>query len=145
MSDYRRKLRAASTRCASIRRQLLVTDLDHVELLDSARSRDGDGIALACLDERPRHRRSPADVAAAGVDLVDADDAHGPLFPAGARHDHGRAEKDLIRILVVAPREWIDDLRVVEPPDQEADASIDLAQTLLAILVVGVLGGGAVA
>ena len=39
----------------------------------------------------------------------------------------------------------IDDLRAVEPLDQEANAPVDLAQALLAVDVVAVLGAVAVA
>ena len=47
--------------------------------------------------------------------------------------------------VVVARRRRIDDFGDVEPLDQEADAAVDLAQALLAVDVVAVLGAVAVA
>ena len=58
-----------------------------------------------------------------------------------ARVAHGRAEEDL---LVAVVQRRVDDLGDVEPLGQEADAAVDLAQALLAVEVVAVLGAVAV-
>ena len=52
--------------------------------------------------QRARHRRHPADVAARGVDLVDADDADRARLACGVAHADGRAEEHLIGRVVVA-------------------------------------------
>ena len=118
---------------------------DHVELLDAARRAQGHRIAFARLEQRARHRRYPADVAALRVDLVDADDADRPLVAFCIGDRHRRTEEHGGFGIVVARRGRIDDLGVIEAPHEKADAPVDLAQPLLAVDVIAVLGAVAVA
>ena len=67
------------------------------------------------------------------------------VSPCWFAHGHRRAEEYLVDVVSVAASHRIDDLGVVEPLDQEADAPIDFAQALLAVDVVAVLGAVAVA
>src|SRR5215470_8794515 len=122
-----------------------VPDRDHFELLHAPGRAQHHGVAFTRLDERARHRRDPADVAPRGVDLVDAHDADRAFLAARAAHRDGRAEEDLVRAVVFARRRGVHHFSEVEPPDQEADAPIDLAQALLAVNVIRVLRAIAIA
>src|SRR5579864_2862596 len=116
-----------------------VANGDDVELLDAARRSHDDGVTLARLEKCARHRRNPAYVAAPGVDLVDAHDADRALVAPEAPHGDRCPEKHPRLGVLVARHGGIDDFGVVEATDQEADAPIDFAQSLLAIDVVAVL------
>ena len=60
--------------------------------------------------------------------------------PAAELHAHRGAEEDLVGVAPGA----VHHLRVLEPLDEEAHAPVDLAQALLAVDVVAVLGAVAV-
>src|SRR5262245_48742747 len=95
-----------------------------------------DHVALESAHQRPCDRRDPADMAPAGIDLVDAHDLDRALFALGIGVGDGGAEKDLVGL---GPLGRIDDLRALEPLAEEADAPVDLAQALLAVEIVAVL------
>src|SRR5262245_35642116 len=98
-------------------------------------------VALEGAHQRPRDGRDPAHMAAAGIDLVDADDLDRALFALGVGIGDGGAEEHL---LGPGPLGRIDDLRALQPLAEEADASVDLAQALLAVEIVTVLRAVAV-
>src|SRR6185503_6639798 len=120
-------------------RERNVADGDDVERLVAAGRAHGDGVALARLEQRARHRRDPAYVTARRINLVDADDAHRALVAAHVRDGDRRAKIDARLRIVVARHRRIDDLGAVEPSHEEAYAPVDLAQPLLAVDVVAVL------
>src|SRR5579864_847758 len=122
-----------------------VANGDDVELLDAARRSHADGIAFARLEKCARHRRNPAYVAAPGVDLVDAHDADRALVAREVPHGDRCPEKHARFGVIVARHGGIDNFGVVEATNQEADAPIDLTQSLLAVDVIAVLGSIAVA
>ena len=66
--------------------QLVVADRDDLELFGAARRSHRDDVADLCLQERRRDRRDPRDAPAGGIELVDADDAHGPFGAGFVRH-----------------------------------------------------------
>src|SRR5450631_1870264 len=140
MGNYRRKISDPSTR-----RKRFVAHFENLELLDASRRLKGDCVAFACLGERARHRRYPADVAAIGVDLVDTDDAYGALLAVAVTHVHRGTKEYAVGVVVVTPGHRIDDFGLVESPDQESNAPVDFAQALLAVDVVAVFGAVAVA
>src|SRR5215831_4633551 len=116
---------------------LLVAHFDDLDLFVAAGRAELHPVALARLDERTRDGRDPAHVVLGGVHLVDADDAHGLLVARGRGVGDGGAEEHLVGLLA---RGGIDDLGGLEALGEVADAAVDLAQALLAVLVVRVLG-----
>jgi hypothetical protein len=66
--------------------QLVVADRDDLELFGAARRSHRDDVVDLCLQERRRDRRDPRDAAAGGIELVDADDAHGSFGAGFVRH-----------------------------------------------------------
>src|SRR5204862_3361580 len=94
----------------------------------AARRIERDRVAFTRPEQRASDWRYPAHVSASSVDLVDANDAHRSLFAAHVAHRRCRAEKNLVGVFAVAPRQRVDDFSAVEAPDQKADAAIDLAQ-----------------
>src|SRR5271167_3028464 len=80
-------------------------------------------------------RSQPAHLAAVEIGLVDADDRDRHFGPAPGGVGDGRAEKDLVQLLLLV---WVDHLGTLEPFGQEADAPINLAQAALAVNVVAV-------
>jgi hypothetical protein len=75
------------------------------------------------------------------VHLVHALDGDGALLALAGRIGHRGAEEDLV-VAVVGRR--VGHLGDVQALGQEADAAVDLAQALLAVEVVAVLGAVAV-
>src|SRR6185437_16373475 len=117
-------------------RDRLVTHFEDLDLLFSSWRAQAHGVTLARLDESARDGGDPAHVVPRGIHLVDADDAHGVLLPRLVRVDHGRAEEHLVRVLARGRIHHLGDLQAL---GEVADAPVDLAQPLLAVLVVGVL------
>ena len=74
------------------------------------------------------------------IHLVDADDADCVLFAKVIGIGHGRAEENLIRI----PPPDIHHLGGLNTLIEEADPAVNSSQTLLAVLVIAVLGPVAV-
>src|SRR6185312_16047414 len=91
-------------------------------------------VAVLFLQQRAPDRRLPAHVAAREVDLVLADDAIRRALSIFVFDLDGRPEEDA-RLAVSR----LDDLRELEPLGQKVNASIDLAELLLAADVLGVL------
>ena len=75
------------------------------------------------------------------VGLVDSLDGDGALLAALVRVGDRRTEEHLVVAMV---HRWVHHLGDVEPLGEEADAPVDLAQALLAVQVVAVLGAVAV-
>src|SRR6185295_17363626 len=67
---------AASER---IDRDSLVSHVEDFQVLDTARRTENDAVAWSRLHQRACKRRSPADVVAIQIDLVEADDAYQSL------------------------------------------------------------------
>jgi ATP diphosphatase len=101
-----------------------------------------DLLALPGPQQRQRDRRSDADLARAHIGLIHADNCHGDLFITLVRVDHRRAEKNLVPLRL---RRRIDNFGMSDAIDQKSEPPVDLAQTPLALLVVGVLAAIAVA
>src|SRR5690242_19158375 len=120
-------------------------DAEDIELFAAARRSQRHRLAFALFQERAGHRRDPADIAALGVDLIDADDADRSLVAVLVRDRNRRTEIHGRFRVIIARSGWIDNFRRIETPNEKADAPIDLAQPLLAIDVIAVLGAIAVA
>src|SRR5262249_7158625 len=95
-----------------------------------------DDVASEGAHERSRDGRDPADMTAAGIDLVDAHDLDRALLALGVGVGDGGAEEDLVGL---GPLGGIDHLRALQPLAEEADAPVDLAQPLLAVEIVAIL------
>src|SRR6185312_1757669 len=120
----------------------LVADPHHFDGFGAGRRAQFDRVAFARLQKRAGDRRHPAHPAAIRVGLVDADDGDGARLAAPVLICDGGAEKHAAAILLLRRVHHLGDF---EPLGQEADAAVDLAQTLFAIDIVAVLRAVAVA
>jgi hypothetical protein len=85
-SDGRTGCRGDRTDSALGLRAARVAGRDDLELFGAGRRSHRDDVAGLCLQERRRDRRDPRDAPAGGIELVDADDAHGPFGAGFVRH-----------------------------------------------------------
>lgn len=122
-----------------------VADFEDGEGFGAGRRLEEDFVVLGGSHEGSAEGRDPADVVAVEVDLVCADDAHDALCSGGVCVADGGSEEGPGGALPCSGSLGIDDFRGFDSPGQEADSGVDLPETALAVLVVGVFTAIAVA
>ena len=114
-------------------------------MLRCARCAQDHRVDRSGLRERAGQRRHPTDVAAVQIDFVEADDAHHPHCSGGVGVAHGRTEEHLLRG-PSGPRGFrVHHFLGTDAPAEKAEPPVDLAQPLLAVLIVRVLAAVPVA
>src|SRR3546814_2838298 len=98
-----------------------------------------DEITLGTAEQRACGRGIDTDPAAARIGLVGADNAISPRFTVVVSEFDPDTEVDL----AVTGRFRLDDFHVLEPSRQILEPRVDLAQFLLAVLILGVQIGRA--
>ena len=121
--------------------QVVVADRDDLEALGAARRAKRHRVPDLCREQRLGQRRAPRHARVAAVELVHAHNSDLALVAGFVLERHRGAEVDA----PVRPARVVDHGGLVERLRQVADAPIDLAQLLLAVDVVAVLGAIAVA
>ena len=122
-----------------------VSYFEHGQDFGAAWRLQHDFITLGCLHERAAEGGSVTDMVAVEIDFVGADDAGHTLGPGGIRIVHGGSEECFTRTLSGSRSLRIDDFGGFDAPGQEADSPIDLPQSPLAVLVVGIFTAIAIA
>ena len=89
-----------------------VADFEDFNLLEPRRRANFEDVTLVRLHQRPGDRRYLAHLTATEIGLVDTDDCDGLYVPALVGIGDGRAEKDLVQLLLLF---WVHHLGALQP------------------------------